>query len=230
MREHKQEHAPLQLALKEVEDKLKEAGMKDIILNAYKELHSARQAQAGLTGFLQASEGKETEHGKLSEKVSQAKQKLVDVQEKLPSLEARCEELVQACPAWTEVERSKDALDAFECQVGLTAARDHLQALCHMAGSATSASGRSFEDACTSILHAIASTELVDAQRLSQLGRRVEVLSNVTLGIASGEIDKMVVVAAPEEEEEVQVLALMECKQSMDDLAYSFLHYQVLKP
>ncbi|MBX2803109.1 MAG: hypothetical protein KTR31_35845 [Myxococcales bacterium] len=141
---------------------------------------------------------------------------------KLASFERRLESLTMArdaklsdCPERGQLDRAKDSLERFEEDVGLVAIQEQIQALNLARGRSGSSRGKRFEEISVEILEQVAIPELTTE------GPPPICLTGATLGCARGEFDHLLVVqrdpSAP-----VDVLALVEAKRNINDLAHGF--------
>ncbi|MEM7812354.1 MAG: hypothetical protein AAF532_12835 [Planctomycetota bacterium] len=138
--------------------------------------------------------------------------KLADFRTRLAEAEARREELL-GDPLRRRLDRAEASIASFERETGLAAAREELTQLDQSRGSSSNVSGETFETAAS---RAVAGLVLPG---LDPPGAAI--LHGVTLGCARGELDQ-VLVASTGAEEPVRVLAVVEAKRNINDLAHGF--------
>lgn len=121
--------------------------------------------------------------------------------------EAALSDLLRQSPERREVQQARAGLDELRRATGVDVEEERLHALLRGHGHGAGRSGRSFEALAAGITP-------------QAVGPNLRVLQGVTLGAADTELDQLLVRVRPERP--VEVVALVEVKRSLDDLAHGF--------
>lgn len=128
-------------------------------------------------------------------------------------------ELVRASDERRALLRLRAELAGLRAETGLDAQEARLRELLRERGRASGRGGAAFEELAAELTlrHVVPGLP-----RDGPDGGEVRVLRGVTLGAARVELDQVVVRASPRPGEPVEVLALVEAKRAVDDLAHGF--------
>ncbi|GAQ79447.1 hypothetical protein KFL_000300450 [Klebsormidium nitens] len=242
-RQNKSRLADVERNSERCQDTYRRCGNHDEIERLTSELQKARLAEGGLATFLSddvneshaacgdcstpsehdrasnpAAEEQRYIDAKQKDKLARASQKLAEIRSRIGPLEQDLNRLCNETLEWQELQRANASVVACHDEIGLTAAENKLQGLFKDTGAQTQGSGKDFESICTGVLKTSVVPEL--ARGVDE--GRVKILSNVTLGMANGEIDKVIVCVPDAAAEPVSVLAVAECKNNVNDLAHGF--------
>lgn len=190
-----------------------------------KELADADEAISGLTAAVERT----------------APPKRADLERKLESFRTlrasrrlEQQELIEASPERQNLLRLRDELQQLRTAIGLDDAEAALAALQKERGQRSGRAGASFEQQTNQLIHSVILPELTRLNpskpapptgRTSRTGS-VHVLRGVTLGAARMEIDALVVRQPAGNDAPVEVLAMVETKRNLNDLAHGFRHRQ----
>jgi hypothetical protein len=146
--------------------------------------------------------------------------KLATFRDKLTSLEAERAELVRSSPERQTLLRLTAVLDSLRREIGLDREEARLRQLLTERGRRSGRSGESFESRSAAVTrdHILPEWESAEADDL-------RVLRGVTLGAARTEFDQLVV-RVPGGGQPVEVLAVVEAKRNVNDLAHGFARRQ----
>lgn len=163
-----------------------------------RELHDLGRALQGLTAAQAAASG---------DRRTALARKLEAYRQRHRETEATLADLLRQSPERRQLQQARAELDKLRRATGMDAEEERLHELLRGHGHGAGRSGRSFE--------ALAAGITQDA-----VGPGLRVLQGVTLGAADTELDQLLVRAAPGRP--VEVVALVEVKRSVDDLAHGF--------
>jgi hypothetical protein len=179
-----------------------------------RELTSASRAIAGLTGALKRV---------TPERRPEMRHKLKAFREKQHVLQRENADLLRSSPERQALLQIEDELQRLRSAYGLDREENRLSRLLKEQGRRGGRAGQFFERS------AVALTEreiLPDLLRRSSSARRVYVLRGVTLGAASLEFDQLIVRTRRRHGRPVEVLAVVEVKRNINDLAHGFRQRQ----
>lgn len=163
-----------------------------------RQLHDLGRALAGLTAALAAAP---------EERRPTLARKLDGYLARHQEAEAAMADLLRQSPERHGLHLARAELDALRRSIGMDVEEERLQALLRRHGHGAGRSGRSFEALAAGITP-------------QAVGPNLRVLQGVTLGAADTELDQLLVRARPGRP--VDVVALVEVKRSLDDLAHGF--------
>lgn len=172
-----------------------------------RDLNGASRAIAGLTGALKRV---------TPQRRPEMRQKLKAFREKQHLLQRENADLLQSSPERQAFLQIEDELQRLRSACGLGREENRLSRLLREQGRRGGRAGQFFERS------AVALTEreiLPDLLRRSSSARRVHVLRGVTLGAARLEFDQLIVRAPRRCGRPVEVLAVVEVKRNINDLA-----------
>ncbi|HEV2736042.1 MAG TPA: hypothetical protein VGV85_14440 [Longimicrobiaceae bacterium] len=176
-----------------------------------RDLVGADRAVAGLGGALD---------GAAPEKRSAIQHKLDGFRARRAGLERELDELVRASGERRALLRLGAELAALRAETGLDAQEARLRELLRDRGRGSGRGGAAFEDLAAELTRRHVVPELEGSG--PQEGGEVRVLRGVTLGAARMELDQLLVRPALVPGEPVEVLALVEVKRGINDLAHGF--------
>jgi hypothetical protein len=202
--------------LRALERRLRDAEAADAAAAEYadlgrlaREIEGARKAVAGLTAAAERA----------TADAVPLRQKLVDFRAKLRALQAQQEAFVRASPARQQLLQTQAELQRLRAASGLEGEQVRLAELLRRAGQRSGGAGSRFEQEALALTERHIVPALGDAQALC-------IVSGVTLGAARTELDQLVVRRPPVEGQPVEVLALVEAKRNINDLAHGFRRRQ----
>lgn len=173
------------------------------------ELIDAGKAIEGLTAaFARKPSAK---HGDL-------RQKLRDFRNLQKALRNEQAELIQSSPEQQALRRTARQLQRQRGASGLEDEEAKLQKLLKERGRRTGRLGSGFEDVAAALVQA----ELVPELSRGKLATRVQMLRGVTLGAARIEFDQLIIRKPLRPQTPVEVLAIVEVKRNINDLAHAF--------
>jgi hypothetical protein len=140
---------------------------------------------------------------------------------RLRALEAEQDELVRSSPERQELLRATAALDRFRAAIGLDREEARLAQLQTTRGRGSGRAGTAFEDEALNLTRSIILPEWAP----DPIG--VHILRTVRLGAAGVELDQVVVCRTGGPDEPVEVLAVVEVKRNINDLAHGFRRRQI---
>ena len=176
----------------------RDCGCADDVEAAARQLDQTQKAVDGLRGAV--AEGRAD-----PDKLAAFEARLVEVDQRHAALLAKCNERER-------LDRARRSLDRFEIEIGLPDVQAELEDIQRNRGRRSSSGGRRFEDVSEALI-----TKLV----IPEFDRPVICLSGLTLGCARGEFDHLLV-TPPEGHKPVEVLAMVEAKRNINDLAHGF--------
>lgn len=138
-------------------------------------------------------------------------------------LERGMAELIAANPQRQRLLQLREQLDRLRQQLGLVEREERLAALLKQGGRHSGQAGEDFETRAVEATHRFILPRLQDA---ATPPGRLRVLTGVTLGAARLELDQLVIRLPDNENDAVQVLALVESKRNINDLAQGFRQRQ----
>jgi hypothetical protein len=171
------------------------------------ELSRTGKAIAGLGAALTRSE---------PEKQPGLRHKLTAFEDRQRELRAEREQLVRESPTRRELLRLQAELQRVREGIGLEEEEARLAPLERQQGQRSGRSGGSFEEL------AVRETWRALVPELSRSQERLRVLRGVTLGAARVELDQLVIRQPRRPGQPVEVLALIEVKRNLNDLAHGF--------
>jgi len=175
-----------------------------------RDLAGANKAVAGLTYALRSAVD-ETEREPLRRKSDHFAERAAD-------LELRIREATSASPERMELDALVARLERVRETVGFHAEVAALDELQRKQGRSSGRSGAAFEREAAAMSVATLLPELAEGSR-----DPLVVLHGVKLGAARTEIDQLVIRAPARRSEPVEVLALIEVKRNLNDLAHGYL-------
>jgi hypothetical protein len=177
------------------------------------ERQGAEKAIAGLT---------EAELRAGPERLAALRQKRQQFEERRRELDTERARLIAASPLRQELSRLEAELLRLRAEVGLDREEARLDELQHQQGHSTGRAGQSFERLALDLTARHIVPELLQQEGGQADG--VRVLTKVKLGAAGVEVDHLVVRA--EGSDPVEVLAAVEVKRNVNDLAHGFRRRQ----
>lgn len=171
-----------------------------------RDLAGADRAVAGLGGALD---------GAAPEKRPALQDKLDGFRARRGGLQREMEELVRASGERRALLRLGAELAALRAEAGLDAQEARLRELLRERGRGSGRGGADFEELAAELTRRHLVPELPE-------GGEVRILRGVTLGAARMELDQLLVRPTPRPGEPVEVLALVEVKRGVNDLAHGF--------
>jgi hypothetical protein len=135
-------------------------------------------------------------------------------------------ELVRSSGARQALERITAELEELRSASGLAQEEARLKALLSERGRRSGRSGADFEDIALEVTRRCIVPDMLRKEDNPAETRPLRVLRGVTLGAARTEFDQLVVRCGPGPGEPVEVLALVEIKRNLDDLAHGFSRRQ----
>lgn len=172
------------------------------------DLVGAEKAVAGLSYAL-GREGDPGERTRLGDKRD-------EFEARAAAAGAEIEALTRASPERRTLRRIEERLARRRALLGLEREEEHLRQLQRKKGRSTSRSGTSFEERAVEAVR----TEVLPELDPRRGGEGLVVLRGVTLGAARMEIDQLVVRPSERREGDAEVLALVEAKRNVNDLAH----------
>ncbi|HEX8823985.1 MAG TPA: hypothetical protein VF794_28965 [Archangium sp.] len=155
------------------------------------------------------------------EKQPGLRDKLAAFQVRQRALQEEQAELIRASPTRRELLRLQEELQQARTSLGLDREEAHLAELSRHQGQRSGHSGESFEELAVSQTWRYLVPELVGSQEAGAR-QRLRVLQGVTLRAARVELDQLVIRQPRRAEQPVEVLALVEVKRNLNDLAHGF--------
>ncbi|WP_164103288.1 hypothetical protein [Candidatus Laterigemmans baculatus] len=171
----------------------------------------AEQAIAGLTNALARA---------APEDRTRLAEKLESFHARQRTLRSQQEQLTAASPELQNLLRLRDQLHALRADCGVEEVEAELARLERVRGQGTGRSGSTFEHQAESLI------EQAILPDLSPPSGEVAILRGVTLGAARLELDAVVVRQPADPAAAVEVLAVVEVKRNLNDLAHGFRHRQ----
>ena len=184
----------------------------------------AYQAHANRSALEQLAskiEGLERAVAGLTEAVAEGRadaDKLRDFQQQLNNAYEQYSDLIDITPERKKRDRAATSLTKFREEIGLADAERTLAEMRRQRGGQVGRSGRAFESVTEEAIRREVFPDLADADRL-------DYLSGVTLGSAKAELDG-VIISRETSPETANVLAIVEAKRNINDLAEGFLMRQ----
>jgi hypothetical protein len=152
-------------------------------------------------------------------------EKLAAFQSKQQELQEEQARLVQASPQRQALLRSTAQLTQLRAELGLDREEAQLESLHKQQGRRSGHSGSSFEDIALNLTQTYLVPDLL-ASSSAGASARTHILRGVTLGAARTEFDQLVVRRSRGPEQPVEVLAMIEVKRNINDLAHGFRQRQ----
>jgi hypothetical protein len=150
-------------------------------------------------------------------------QKLAGFRQRLAELEGERLALIAASPERQALDRAGADLDLLRSALQLDLEEEHLAHLLHRRGRRSGQTGDAFEATARDLTRALLLPELAHDPAAAE-GLRL--LTGVTLGAARTEFDQLLIRPAAAPQEPVAVLALVEAKRNLNDLAHGFRQRQ----
>jgi len=183
------------------------------LLQVEEELSRAGKAIAGLSAALARAE---------PEAQPALRRKLTDFQDRQRALQHEQTLLTQASPPRQELLRLREELQQLRSRLGLERADTELAELLLNQGRRSSSTGGSFEQQTLALTWHHIVPELVRTGATA----RLRVLTGVGLGAARTELDQLLIRQPLRPGQPVEVLALVEVKRNLNDLAHGFRRRQ----
>lgn len=180
------------------------------------ELADTNRAIAGLTGALDRA---------VPERQPDLRRKLEAFRVQRQALEREQAERAEASSERQAVLRIERELRRLRAAIGLDLEEAYLATLLTERGRCGGRAGKTFEQAAVALAERIIVPDLLRHNR-GPTARRVLVLQGVTLGAARLELDQLVVREPRRGGQPVEVLALVEAKRNINDLAHGFRQRQ----
>jgi hypothetical protein len=181
------------------------------------ELVGAGNAVAGLTAALEQAE---------PEKRPALREKLGAFQARRQALDEEQAALLRASPQRQTLLRIALELRALRAVIGLDGEEARLDELLKQRGRRSGRSGESFEQLALTLTHNHILPELVRGGEGDGAAPRLRVVTGVTLGAARTEFDQLVIRQPLCAATTVEVLAAVEVKRNINDLAHGFRRRQ----
>lgn len=138
-------------------------------------------------------------------------------------MECRLNHLIHTCASRQRVLQLQEQLDQLKRQLGLNEKEQRLATLLRRQGQGSGRAGVEFERrAIQAARHLILPQVQPPGASLTEL----RILTGVTLGAARMELDQLIIQQPAQPEEAVQVLAMVETKHNINDLAHGFRQRQ----
>jgi hypothetical protein len=186
------------------------------LLQVEEELARTGKALAGLSAALERSEpGRQPD----------LRRKLDAFQHRQRELQHEQALLTRESPPRQELLRLRAELQQLRSRLGLERAEGDLAELLLHQGQRSGRSGASFEQQALTLTWRFIVPELLGRRR-TEAATRLRVLTGVGLGAARTEIDQLLVRLPLRPEQPVEVLALIEVKRNLNDLAHGFRRRQ----
>lgn len=144
---------------------------------------------------------------------------------KVTALEEEKQSILTQTPEKLLLDEAEVALERYKADIGLTALDEEIKTLNKDQARNTTRAGSSFEDVSRAYAEAVILPQLAARGDSIEEGR-IFVLGGVTLGIAHTEIDNLVVRVGDDPDEPVEVLAMVEAKRNINDVASGFFMRQ----
>ncbi len=159
------------------------------------------------------------------EKRAAMERKLVGFQSKLSALDEEETQILTQTPEKARLDEAELALNRYREDIGLVALEEEILLLNKEQARHTNRAGTRFEDVCRAFAEAEMLPQLKERGDSIEPGR-IFILGGVTLGIAHTEIDNIIVRVADDPKEPVEVLAVVEAKRNINDVASGFFMRQ----
>jgi hypothetical protein len=186
------------------------------LLQVEEELSRTGKAIAGLSAALERAE---------SAKQPDLQRKLAAFQHGQRELQREQSLLTRASPPRQELLRFRAELQQLRSHLGLEHAEDALAELSRHQGQRSGLAGESFEQQALGLTWQFIVPDLLGRAR-TQAAARLRVLTGVSLGAARTELDQLLIRQPLRPEQPVEVLALIEVKRNLNDLAHGFRRRQ----
>lgn len=180
------------------------------------EVNDAERAIAGLSDACRQARG---------QRRSDLRQKLDAFCVKRSALQREQANLVRATPEREELFRRRQELEQVRAAIGLEQEEARLVELLRERGRRGGRAGQSFEQTAVELAHHEIMPDL-RRHRASAAARSLQVLPGVTLGAARLEFDQLIVRQSRRPGQPVEVLAIVEVKRNINDLAHGFRRRQ----
>jgi hypothetical protein len=181
------------------------------------ELIDTGKAIAGLTASLERAP---------AEKQSALRDKRDAFQAREHILREEQTRLIESSPQRQTLLRAGAELEQFRAAIGLHRAEEHLEQLLKRQGRRSGHSGASFEELAHTVTQSHIIPDLLRGRSRDGALRRLRVLRQVTLGAARVEFDQVVIRQPRHSDVPVEVLAVVEVKRNINDLAHGFRQRQ----
>jgi hypothetical protein len=153
-------------------------------------------------------------------------QKLDDFQEKRRALQEEQARLIASSPPRQTLLRVNGEVQRLRSAVGLDREEARLDALRRRHGRHSGRAGASFEEVARALAWGSIVPDLLRGNRRDGAVQRLRVLPGVTLGAARTEFDQLVIRLPLHGGRPVEVLAVVEVKRNLNDLAHGFRRRQ----
>jgi hypothetical protein len=159
--------------------------------------------------------------GSAPEKQPGLRHKLAAFQDRQQTLREEQVRLIRASPARQELLRLQVELQHARARLGLGSEEARLAELTRQQGQRSGHSGEAFEQLAVRLTWRYLVPELLGSREAGAI-QRLRVLRGVTLGAARTELDQLVIRQPRRPGQPVEVLALIEVKRNLNDLAHGF--------
>lgn len=217
VRDIQKQHAPtlshLYGELQSANDKWQTCTNKSRIEFLESEIFKSNKAIAGLTQAAQKKDAKR----------AACLQKLAQFQDKIAILQKEYDDILHSTPEREALNKAEALLLGFKNSIALTSNEEYLQQLFSEQGNRATRAGENFEKAAREIVEQriVSSFHRKSKSMHTRNPKQIYVLSRVTLGCARAELD-YVVVKSNAQTKPVEVLAIVEVKRNINDVAGGF--------
>jgi len=161
-----------------------------------------------------------------AEKRQSLQQKLDSFQARNQTLREEQARLIQTSPQRQTLLRISAELQQFRTSIGLDCEEAILKRLLQRHGHRSVQVGSSFEKLALTLTRSLIVPDLLPGEHREETRQCWRILQRVTLGAARTEFDQMVVRVPDSSSEPVEVLAVVEVKRNLNDLANGFRQRQ----
>jgi hypothetical protein len=154
------------------------------------------------------------------------RQKLEGFQAAQQALRDEQEQLIRASPQRQTLLRIHAALERFRAAIGLDREEAHLARLLQEQGRRAGHAGASFARLAGMLAQSHIVPDLLRGGTRGGAAERVRVLQQVTFGATRTELDQLIIRQPRRRGQPVEVLAVVEIKRNVNDLAHGFRHRQ----
>jgi hypothetical protein len=204
-------------SLRTLEDEYRRAALADAASVSFPRLHRLEQELASIAKAVRGLT--EALRGAPPERQPAVRQKLETFLARRQALEDETADLIRATPERQELLRIGADLERLRSAVGLDREEAAVARLLKQQGRRSGRSGDSFEELALALTWSAVVPDLVAGDEASP---GVHVLPGVTLGAARTEFDQLVVRQPADRAQPVEVLAVVEAKRNINDLAHGF--------
>jgi hypothetical protein len=153
--------------------------------------------------------------------------KRVGFRRRLARLSAELDGLATNSPARVERDRIADRLRRLREETGIDGLEEELSELLRERGRGSSRHGARFEDVAAGVVQTHVLPRLAEAEAPTSGSGSLGILRGVTIGAAGIEIDQLVVRSAATPGDPADVLAMVEAKRDVNDVAHGFRKRQM---